>query len=101
MGLDVDIGDAIGHIEIGSLREHTSTRTMNILRCTLSVSKIITAKFISSRISTSSTTIHPGNLPARYDLIIGIVACTYLVEIRQLNLVIVKVETIEVLIHAL
>ena len=81
IGFNKDLCYPIRHIEVGALRENTSTRIINILRCTFAISKVVTTKVVGSSISTSRTTCHASNLPTGYNLVIGIVTCTYIIEI--------------------
>ena len=101
IGFNSDFCHSVWYIEVCSLREYTSTRSKNIFSCTFAVSKVIAIPFIACFISTSRTTYHTGNLPTSYNFVIRIVSCAYIIKIRQLNLVIVKVEAVEVLISTL
>ena len=77
----IDICHSVRYIEVCTLREYTPTRTKDIFRCTFAVSKVITTKVVGSSISTSRTTCHASNLPTSYNLVVGIVTLTDIVEI--------------------
>ena len=97
------------YIPIGSLVEDTTTDAIQIFIGIVTVCKVVrSTRYIAVSICcsisscgiiiTRRATSDRGNLPTRYDSVLGIVTSTYIIVIRQLYLVIVEIETPEVLI---
>ena len=100
VGLDIDVGDTVGHVEVGTLREDAAAAacSSDIFIGTLAVCKVIAIPFVASLVGTCRTASHAGNLPTRHDLVVLIILCTVIVVIGQLDLIVVEVVAVEVLV---
>ena len=107
VGFNGDGAHAVRHVEVGTLREHTSTDAVQVFIGTLAVGKVIVRVILRARGwivgDCIRITIHSGdagNLPSGNDLVARVVLGAYVVVVRQLHLVVVEVKAFRVLVRA-